>query len=175
MFFLFGKTFCSLRIFFRVAQYLGWLSPAAPAAGSAASGPDPVPAPGRGRPHRSWLASSLLLAASPPALLTSRVCVAALIGRQLAGQPERGQYRLGRRRRRRLHRFGRRGGGVDLTDSSLGITDSSLDITDSSLEITIPASNITDSSLDITDSSLESHDPICLRQSLKLQVQDKGS
>ncbi len=46
---------------------------------------------GGGRSH--GLASSLLLAASPPALLTSRVCVAALIGRQLAGQPERGRYR----------------------------------------------------------------------------------
>jgi hypothetical protein len=55
------------------------LSPAAPAAGSAASGPAPAAAPGRGRPGLPLRASPLLLAATPPALLTSRVCAAALI------------------------------------------------------------------------------------------------
>ncbi len=82
-------------------------------------GPPLAPPLGGGHSRGSGLASSLLLAASPPALLASRVCVAALVGRQLAGQPERGRYRPGRRRG--LHRFGRRE-GVDLT----GITDSSL-------------------------------------------------
>jgi hypothetical protein len=96
--------------------------PAAPAARAAASGPaSGTSSWGGGRSRGSGLASSLLLAASPPTLLASRVCVAALIGRQLARQPERGRYRPGRRRQRGLHRFGRRG-GVDLT----GITDSSL-------------------------------------------------
>jgi hypothetical protein len=82
-------------------------SSAAPAAGSTASGP----APGWGRPGLPLRASPLLLAASLPALLISRVCVAALIVRQLAGQPEWRRHGLGRRRRRRLHRFGRLGGG----------------------------------------------------------------
>ncbi len=65
----------------------GLLSPAAPAAGSAASWSAPAAAPGWGRPGLPLQASLLLLAASPPVLLTSRVCVAALNVRQLAGQP----------------------------------------------------------------------------------------
>jgi hypothetical protein len=58
---------------------LGLLSPAAPAAGSAASGSAPAAAPGCGHPDLPLRASPLLLAASPPALLTSRVCVAACV------------------------------------------------------------------------------------------------
>jgi hypothetical protein len=93
--------FLSLSLFFL---------PAALAARAAASGPASDPSSwGGGAPSR--LASSLLLAASPSALLASLMCVAPLVGRQLAGQPERGRYRPGRRRRRGLHRFGRREGG----------------------------------------------------------------
>jgi hypothetical protein len=55
--YFFDKTFCSLRDFHDVFC-LGELSPAAPAAWSTASGPAPVPAPGRGSLRRSWLASS---------------------------------------------------------------------------------------------------------------------
>jgi hypothetical protein len=98
-FFSFGKTFCSLRIL-HGRHYLGELSPAAPAAWSAASGPAPVPAPGRGHPHRSMLASSRVVAAPPSALLASRMSVSAQVSRQLAGQPQRGRYRFWRRRRR---------------------------------------------------------------------------
>jgi hypothetical protein len=65
----------------------GILSPVAPAAGSATSGSAPAAAPGWGRPDLPLRASPLLLAASPPALLTSHVCVAALTVWQLAGQP----------------------------------------------------------------------------------------
>ena len=65
----------------------GLLSPAAPAAGSAASWTAPAAAPGWGRSGLPLRASLLLLAASPPVLLTSHVCVAALKVRQLAGQP----------------------------------------------------------------------------------------
>jgi hypothetical protein len=130
--FILSNDSLSLRFFFLEklsAQYeffsccqISWLaSPSAPAARSAASGPAPVSTPGRGRPRLSLLASSLLVAASSPAQLASRVRVAALIGWQLAGQPERGRHRLGLRWRRGLRRFGRQG-GVDLT----GITDSSL-------------------------------------------------
>ncbi len=85
-FFFFGKTFCSLRVF-HGRHYLGELSPATPAAWSAASGPAPVPAPGRGCPHRSRLAYSRVVAAPPSALLASRMSVSAQVRRQLAGQP----------------------------------------------------------------------------------------
>jgi hypothetical protein len=116
-------NFLLLSNFSSVYTVLSWLaSPAAPAARSAASGPAPVSAPGRGRPRLSLMASSLRDVASSPAQLATRLRVAALIGRQLAGQPERRRHRLGRRRRRGLRRFGRQGGGIDLT----GITDSSL-------------------------------------------------
>jgi hypothetical protein len=97
----FGKTFYSLRIFHGML-YLGKLSPAAPAAWSAASGPAPVPAPVRGRLYRSWLASSRVVAAPPSTLLASRVGVPAQVRRQLAGQPQRGRYRLWCRPRRWL-------------------------------------------------------------------------
>jgi hypothetical protein len=61
----------------------GLLSPAAPAAGSAASWSAPAAAPGWGRSGLPLRASLLLLTASPSVLLTSRVCVAALRARQL--------------------------------------------------------------------------------------------
>ncbi len=65
----------------------------------------PVTAPGRDRPRLSLLSSSLRVVALPPAQLAPRVCVAALVGWQLARQPEQ-------RRRRRLCRLGRlRGDG----------------------------------------------------------------
>jgi hypothetical protein len=63
------------------------LSPAAPAAGSAASGPAPAAAPSWGRSGLPLWASLLLLTATPPVLLTSRVRVAALRARQLPWQP----------------------------------------------------------------------------------------
>jgi hypothetical protein len=75
-----------------------------------------------GHPHKPRLTSSRVLAAPPSALLASRVGVAALVRRQLAGQPERGRHRPGRRRRLRLHRLNRRARRAVFT----GITDSSL-------------------------------------------------
>ncbi len=107
----FVRTFCLFRIL-HGRYYLDGLSPAAPAAWAAASGPAPVSAPGRGRLHRSRLASSRALAAPAPPLLASRVQVAALVCRQLAVQiTERGRHRPGRRRRRRLSGLSRREGG----------------------------------------------------------------
>jgi hypothetical protein len=87
--------FLSLSLFFL---------PAAPAAGAAASGPASGPSSWGGGGHPCG------------AGLGSRVCVAVLVGRQLAGQPERGRHRPGRRRRRGLHRFDRREGGRPLRD-----------------------------------------------------------
>ena len=83
-FFNFSKM---VHVLVFASHSLGLLSPAAPAAGSAASGSAPAAAPGCGRPDLPLRASPLLLAALPPALLTLRVCVAALTVRQLAGQP----------------------------------------------------------------------------------------
>ncbi len=100
--FLIKKNFLLIANFLHGTHYLGRLSPAAPAAWSAASGPAPVPAPGRGRLYRSSLASSHVVAAPPSALLASRVSVPTQVRRQLAGQPQRGRYRLWCRRRRWL-------------------------------------------------------------------------
>ena len=61
-------------------------SPAAPSARAAAPWAAPVPAPLRVRPYLSLLSSSLRDVAPPPAQLSSLVRVAALVGRQLAGQ-----------------------------------------------------------------------------------------
>jgi hypothetical protein len=63
------------------------------------------------RPYLSLLSSSLRDVAPPPAQLSSRIRVAALVGRQLAGQPERRRHRLRMRWRRRLRRLGRLMGG----------------------------------------------------------------
>ncbi len=84
--------------------------PPAPAAWAATSGPASGRSPGVGPPHSCLLASSRDVASPPSALLASRVIVPALVRRQLTGQPQRGRYRLWRRRRCRLGGLCRRWG-----------------------------------------------------------------
>jgi hypothetical protein len=68
--------------------------PPASAAWAAASGPASGHSPGFGPSPGRLLASSRDLAAPPSARLTSLVVGPALVRRQLAGQPQRGRYRL---------------------------------------------------------------------------------
>jgi hypothetical protein len=112
--FCFQSTFRFCHIFFtledRKVHFLNVFLPAAPAAWAAASGPSSGSPPGVGHHHSSRLASSRVVAAPSSALLASRVGVPALVRRQLTGQPQRGRYRLGRRRRHRLSGLSRREG-----------------------------------------------------------------
>jgi hypothetical protein len=76
--------------------------PSAPAAWAAASGPTSGHSPGVGPPPGRLLASSHGVATPPSARLTPLVVGSALVRRKLAGQPQRGRYRLWRLRRGRL-------------------------------------------------------------------------
>ncbi len=71
--------FLSRSSFFTVYTVYWLASPASPAARAAASGPAPVPAPGRDRLRLSLLASSLRGVAPSSAQLASQVRVAALV------------------------------------------------------------------------------------------------